>query len=132
MKTCKTGQTGVRSVHGTNVNFLVLILYYSSLKCYHWGELDKRYVGPLYTNFGSSYEAIITSKLKKKKTFYNTRLTKKKNSVSIKRAPDHLTCLLRNLYAGQEATEMDMELLTGSKLGKEYIKAVYCHPAYLT
>ena len=46
--------------------------------------------------------------------------------------PDHLTCLLRNLYAGQEATELNMELQTGSKLGKEYIKAVYCHPAYLT
>ena len=27
---------------------------------------------------------------------------------------------------------MDMEQWTGSKLGKEYIKAVYCHPAYLT
>ena len=27
---------------------------------------------------------------------------------------------------------MDMEQCTGSKLGKEYIKAVYCHPAYLT
>ena len=47
--------------------------------------------------------------------------------------PDHLTCLLRNLYVGQEATlELDMEQQTGSKLGKEYIKAVYCHPAYLT
>ena len=45
--------------------------------------------------------------------------------------PDHLTCLLRNLYAGQEATESDMEQWTGSKLGKEYIKAVYCHLAYL-
>ena len=44
--------------------------------------------------------------------------------------PDHLTCLLRNLYAGQEATELDMKQWTGSKLGKEYIKAVYCHPAY--
>ena len=44
--------------------------------------------------------------------------------------PDHLTCLLRNLYAGQE--ELDMEQQTGSKLGKEYVKAVYCHPAYLT
>ena len=43
--------------------------------------------------------------------------------------PDHLTCLLRNLYAGQE---LDMEQQTGSKSGKEYIKAVYCHPAYLT
>ena len=29
--------------------------------------------------------------------------------------PDHLTCLLRNLYAGQEATELDMEQHTGSK-----------------
>ena len=26
----------------------------------------------------------------------------------------------------------DMEQQTGSKLGKEYVKAVYCHPAYLT
>ena len=32
---------------------------------------------------------------------------------------DHLTCLLRNLYAGQEAIEPDMEQGTGSKLGKE-------------
>ena len=46
--------------------------------------------------------------------------------------PEHLTCLLRNLYAGQEATEPDMEQWTGYKLGKEYIKAVYCHPDYLT
>ena len=46
--------------------------------------------------------------------------------------PDHLTSLLRNLYAGQEETELDMEKQTGSKSGKEYIKAVYCHPAYLT
>jgi len=35
--------------------------------------------------------------------------------------PDHLTCLLRNLYAGQEATELDMKQLTCSKLEKEYI-----------
>ena len=46
--------------------------------------------------------------------------------------PDHLTCLLRNLYAGQEATELEMEQQTGSKLGKEYVKAVYGHSAYLT
>ena len=46
--------------------------------------------------------------------------------------PDHLTCLLRNLYAGQKATELDMEQQTGSKSGKEYVKAVYCHLAYLT
>ena len=46
--------------------------------------------------------------------------------------PDRLTCLLSNLYVGQEVTELDMEQLSGSKLGKEYIKAVCCHPAYLT
>ena len=28
--------------------------------------------------------------------------------------------------------ELDLEQQSGSKLGKEYIKAVYCHPAYLT
>ena len=46
---------------------------------------------------------------------------------------DHLISFLRNLYAGQERTvEPDMEQWTGSKLGKEYIKAAYCHLAYLT
>ena len=47
--------------------------------------------------------------------------------------PDHLTCLLRNLYeAINQQLELDMEQQTVSTLGKEYIKAVYCHPAYLT
>ena len=46
--------------------------------------------------------------------------------------PDHLTCLLRNLYAGQEETELNMEQQTGSKQEKESVKAVYCHSAYLT
>ena len=47
--------------------------------------------------------------------------------------PDHLICLLRNLYAGQEATvRTGMDQQTGSILGKEYVKAVYCHLAYST
>ena len=51
--------------------------------------------------------------------------------------PDHLTCLLRNLYASQEATvgseqQLEHGTKTGSNLGKQYVKAVYCHPAYLT
>ena len=47
--------------------------------------------------------------------------------------PDQLTCLLRNLHAGQKA-----KVRTGHgttdwfQIGKKYIKAVYCHPAYLT
>ena len=40
---------------------------------------------------------------------------------------------MRNLYAGQEATvRIGHGTQTGSKSGKEYVKAVYCHPAYLT
>ena len=47
--------------------------------------------------------------------------------------PDHLTCLLRNLYAGQEAAVItNMEQQTCFKSGKECVKTVYCHPAYLT
>ena len=49
------------------------------------------------------------------------------------RLPDHLICLLRNLYAVQEA-----KVRTGHgttdwfQIGKEYVKAVYCNTAYLT
>ena len=32
----------------------------------------------------------------------------------------------------KQQLELDMEQQTGSKLGKVYVKAVYCHPAYLT
>ena len=32
----------------------------------------------------------------------------------------------------KQQLELDMKQQTGSKLGKEYVKAVYCHPAYLT
>ena len=47
--------------------------------------------------------------------------------------PDHLTCLLRNLYTVQEPTvRTKNEQQTGSKSGKECVKAVYCHPFYLT
>ena len=47
--------------------------------------------------------------------------------------PDHLTCLLRYLYAGQEATVRTGHGTTDwIQIGKEYVKAVYCHPAYLT
>ena len=46
--------------------------------------------------------------------------------------PDHLTCLLRNLYAGQGATVRNVHgTRIASELGKEYVKAVCCHPAYL-
>ena len=47
--------------------------------------------------------------------------------------PDHLICLLRNLCAGQEATVRTSHGTTDwVPEEKEYVKAVYCHPAYLT
>ena len=47
--------------------------------------------------------------------------------------PDHLTCLWEiHMQVKKQQLELDMEQWTGSKSGKEYIKAVYCHPAYLT
>ena len=47
--------------------------------------------------------------------------------------PDHLTCLLRNLYAGQEATVRTGPGTTDwFQIGKGVCQAVYCHPAYLT
>ena len=47
--------------------------------------------------------------------------------------PDHLTCLFRNLYAGQEATIRTGHRTTDwFQIGKGVRQAVYCHPAYLT
>ena len=47
--------------------------------------------------------------------------------------PGHLTCLLRNLHADQEATVRTGHGTTDwFQIRKEYVKAVYCHPAYLT
>ena len=40
--------------------------------------------------------------------------------------------MLTNIQVKKQQLESDKEQQTGSKLGKEYIKAIYCHPAYLT
>ena len=46
---------------------------------------------------------------------------------------DHLTCLLRNQYAGQEATVRTRYGTMGwFQIGKGVLKAIYCHPTYLT
>ena len=36
------------------------------------------------------------------------------------------------MWVKKKQLELDMKQWTGSKLGKEYVKAIYCHPAYLT
>ena len=48
-------------------------------------------------------------------------------------APDHLTCLPRNLYLSQEATvSTEHGTIDWFQLGNEYPKTIYCHSAYLT
>ena len=68
----------------------------------------------------------LLSRMKKSLTVWITTNWKILKEMGIS---DSLTCLLRNLYAGQEAYK---EWLTGSKFGKEYDKAVYYNPVYLT
>ena len=47
--------------------------------------------------------------------------------------PDHLSCSWETrMQVRKQQLELDMEQQTASKSGKEYFKAVYCHPAYLT
>ena len=47
--------------------------------------------------------------------------------------PDHLICVVRNLYVGQEGTvRTGHETTDWFKMGKEYNKVVYCHPVHLT
>ena len=46
--------------------------------------------------------------------------------------PDHLTSWETSMHVRKQQLELDMGQQTGSKLGKEYVQAVCCHPAYLT
>ena len=69
-----------------------------------------------------------------KSSFSNHKwLMRKRMFVFLIWIPDHLTCLLRNLYAGQEATVRTGHGTTDwFQIEKECVKAVYCHPTYLT
>ena len=60
------------------------------------------------------------------------RITTNWKILKEKGIPHHLTCLLRNLYAGQETTVRTGQGTTDwFQIGKEYVKAVFCHPAYM-
>ena len=71
-----------------------------------------------FTDYAKAFDCVDHNKLGNCKKDGNTR---------------PLTCLLRNLYASQEATvRIGHRTTDGSKSGKEYIKTVCCHPAYST
>ena len=67
------------------------------------------------------------------KTFdsvHHSKLRKIRKEIGI---PDHLNCLLINVYVSQEASvRTGHGTMDWFKIGKEYIKAIYFHPAYLT
>ena len=91
---------------------------------------------PTYTGsqrkLGSSRETStsVSSTMPKPLTVWLNKIWKALRDMGI---PDYLTCLLRNLYASQEATvKTGLGTITGSKLGKECVRVVYCHLAYLT
>ena len=89
------------------------------------------YVG-LWRKQGSSRNTSFSASLIKLK-YLTVQITTNWKILQEMRIPDHITCLLRNLYAGQEATVRTRHgTATGSVFGKEYFKAVYCHSAYLT
>ena len=63
----------------------------------------------------------------------NISILKRSIYILKRRIPDHLTCLLRIcMQVKKQQLQQDMEQWTGSRFGKEYVKAVYCHLAYLT
>ena len=56
----------------------------------------------------------------------------RKQIVQLKRGKRFKQTLHQGSYMDDKQLEFDMEQQTGSKLGKEYLRAAYCHPAYLT
>ena len=85
-----------------------------------------------YEKQGNSTDTSISASLitLKSLTVWITEQTVKNSEIG---TPDPLTCLLKNLYAGQEATiRIRHGTMDCSKLGKEYIKPVQCDPGYLT
>ena len=78
---------------------------------------------------GNSRKTSISASLTMLKTLLFTKHCGKFLEMGI---PDHLTYLLRNLYAGKEEIARTGHGTTDRLYGKEYFKAVYCHPDYLT
>ena len=67
------------------------------------------------------------------KAFDSVDYNKLRKVLKEKGIHDHLTCFLRIcMQVKKQQLELDMKQQTGSKQEKEYSKAVYCHPAYLT
>ena len=81
-----------------------------------------------FIDYAKAFDYVDHSKLKNSSRRWEFQTTCLSSQVSRSSTPP----LLRNLYAGQGETELDMEQRTVSQLRKEYVKVVYCYPVYLT
>ena len=104
-------QTGFRKSRGTRDQIVSILWIIEKAK-----EIHKN-IYFCFIDYAKAFDCVDHSK--QRKTLKETGI------------PDHLTCLLRSLYRGQEETESYVEQLTDSALRKEY-KAVYCNLVYLT
>ena len=106
------GMEGFAEMNGIHSLFVLFLI--SPSFCVHW----------TFCSSLTSTSALLTTP--KPLTVWittNCKILQKKG------IPDHLTCLLQ---VKKQELELDMEKQTGSKLGKKYVKAIYCYPAYLT
>ena len=104
-------QAGFRKVRGTR----------DQIPNIHWiietaREFQKNIC---FTDYAKAFDCVDHNKLENSLRDGNTKTTLLVSSE---------TCM----QVKKQQLEPDMEQWTGSKLGKEYVKAVYCHPAYLT
>ena len=75
-----------------------------------------------FTDYAKAFDCVDHNKLENSSRDGNTR-------------PSYLPpekCMTSCMQVKKQELDLDMEQWTGSKLGKEYVKVVYCHPAYLT
>ena len=85
----------------------------------HWVKTKSKNISFCFIDFAKAFDCVDHNKLWK--------------IIKEMRIPDHLICLLRNLYAGQKATVWTGHGTTDwFHIGKGVLKAVCCHPAYLT
>ena len=106
----------------------------------HWGGLpfpspfEPLEKSKIYAMTKKEKEGIVTDLKRLKRPITTVWITNRLWKILKElRIPDHLICLLRNLYAGQEARVRTRHgTMDWFKTGNEYVKAVYCHPTYLT
>ena len=90
------------------------------IKCQHLLEKAREFQKSIYFCF-----------IDYAKAFHCVDYNKLWKILKVMGVPEHLTCLLRNVYSVKTQLKPDMEQQTGSQLGKKFDMIMYCHLAYL-